>query len=1255
MHRTASVIHNSQFQPLLRHSHPKYAFDSLESRLLLSKTLYVDASSSAPTPDGLSWPTAYADLQQALTAAVSGDEIHVAQGTYKPTPSADRTISFNLKDGVQLFGGYAGLLSPSPDIRDWIDNPTILSGDIGNANNKSDNSFHVLLGVGASATASLDGFTITGGNANGTVGQQGSGGGLYAQDASPTLTNCTFIANATTGSGGGMYTNSSSTLTNCTFIGNSASAGGGIYDGGSTALPTVINCTFSNNSATTGGGMYSYFFASALLTGCTFSGNTASRIGGGMYNDSSSPTIANCNFSGNSAGAIYNSSSASSPTLTRCVFTGNSSFNGAAINTNGSTSLTLTNCIFIGNSATNQGGAVYNAGATISLINCTFNGNSAAVGGGGMYSASSLLTVTNCAFEGNTAPIGGGMYNFNSNPPKLNNCTFSGNTAFSGGGGIYNSGASPKLTNCIVWGNSSGMIGFSSSPLVTYSDIQGGSIGVGNVDIDPRFVKTPWTGPDGLFGTIDDDPGDLRLRATSPLRDAGSNAAVSTTTDLDGNARIQNNIVDIGAFEGVNAAPEPRVLYVDGSAIGANTGLSWSDAFADLQSALRSAGDGDTIRIADGTYKPTNDANRAISFALRNDVGIYAGYAGFSAQDPDARDPVSNPTIISGDIGAVGSNSDNSYHVLTATGIGTSTLLDGMSITLGNANGPDASQGMGGGMLTAGGSPTMTNCAFTANRAFSSNDGGAGIYNHYSSPILSNCTFSGNTASFGGGIFNFNSSPTLTNCVFLRNAADNGGAILNSSSSPTLINCIFSGNLASSWGGGMHNASSSPKLTNCLFSGNKSAIFGGAMYNFTSSPTLTNCTLSGNTAATGGGGIYNNSSSSPKLTNCIVWGNNSAIVNSGSSPVVTYSDVQAGYAGTGNTDVDPLFLRSPSPGPDAKWGTADDDYGDLHLRPNSPAIDAGLNSAVPTGTTTDLDNNPRISNGTIDMGAYEQQLLTPSPNDSLSLSSGSYLLTSTTTLSSLTLNNSANLFLSPGHNKTLILSNLTLSPTASLDLSDNDLILSYTMTSPEQTLQQYAQDALTSHNTHGLFASSGNDASSKSARTLAIFDNHDAHFTTFSNQPLSSDYNQVLAKYTYYGDSNADGRVDPTDYAIVDGNQGKGHNWVTGDLNSDGKVDPTDYAQIDGNQGAGFGNDAGPELDQLAAPAAEPALATQPAGTPVTQALSKAPHPQPAPSFASPFSISPIADGPANSDVLEESAADVLQVPDHRGISVSHL
>ena len=232
--------------------------------------IYADVNATG-ADNGLSWADAYTSLQSALSAAVSGDEIWVAKGRYRPTTNTDRTVSFVMKQSVAIYGGFAGT-EMSRNQRDWVANQTILSGDIGIQGDNSDNSYHVVVGVSDSV---LNGFTITGGNANGSAYSEKVGGGMYNNSSSPTVTNCTFSGNSADYYGGGMYNYNSN--------------------------PRVTNCTFSENSAIEGGGgMYNYYNSSPTVTNCTFSGNSADYYGGGMDNEwNSGLTVTNCTFIGN--------------------------------------------------------------------------------------------------------------------------------------------------------------------------------------------------------------------------------------------------------------------------------------------------------------------------------------------------------------------------------------------------------------------------------------------------------------------------------------------------------------------------------------------------------------------------------------------------------------------------------------------------------------------------------------------------------------------------------------------------------------------------------------------------------------------------------------------------------------------------------------------------------------------------------------------------------------------------------------------
>ncbi|MDM8528872.1 DUF1565 domain-containing protein [Anaerolineales bacterium HSG24] len=160
-------------------------------------TVYVDADSTAASPDGTSWGTAYKTLSDALSKTMSGDTIWVADGTYKPTTGTDRTASLTLVSGVAVYGGFNGTETALAQ-RDYTNNVTILSGNIGTTGTKTDNSYHVLVGADS---ATIDGFTVTGGYADADESdpRNRKGGGMInyidVTGVSPTLNNMIFDDN----------------------------------------------------------------------------------------------------------------------------------------------------------------------------------------------------------------------------------------------------------------------------------------------------------------------------------------------------------------------------------------------------------------------------------------------------------------------------------------------------------------------------------------------------------------------------------------------------------------------------------------------------------------------------------------------------------------------------------------------------------------------------------------------------------------------------------------------------------------------------------------------------------------------------------------------------------------------------------------------------------------------------------------------------------------------------------------------------
>ena len=754
--------------------------------------VYVTESGTS-TKDCFSWADA-CDLQSALAYDAPNYEIWVAEGTYTPTSGADREATFQLKSGVAIYGGFAGT-ETSFDQRDWETNPTILSGDIGTDDVDTDNSYHVVTGSAVDTTAILDGFTITGGNANG-ADQYTDGGGIYNALGSPTLINLTISSNSAL-YGGGMYNQeSSSTLTNVIVNQNTADLyGGGMYNYLSNL--TLINVTISNNTAVYGGGFYNQE-SSPTLTNVTFSSSPAD-YGGGMYNESSSPTLTNVTFRDNSAfvrgGGMYNSFS--SPTLTNVTFSGNSTEGWGGGMFNSSSDPTLTNVTFSGNLTDGWGSGMYNDSSDPTLTNSIFWGNADLQI---IDDANSTSTITYSVIQGG-CPSGASCDNIIENDPLLD--------PLADNGGFTLTHALRENSSAIDAGDPSSCPTTDQRGILRPIDGDGDDTAVcdiGAYEFGDRLYAIPGSSGNCLSWSNACDLSQALALAQPGFQIWAAAGTYKPTEDMDRNATFQlkNSLAIYGGFAGTETSLDQRDWETNTTILSGDIGTD--DVNTDNSYHVVVGSGVDDTAVLDG-FTITGGANQGDIPPTNQGGGMYI----------DCGKPALKNIIF--------------YNNTASYGGGLYSMC----------------------LLNKENAPTLTNVVFDQNTAVYE---GGGIYTYRNNLELTNITFSNNKASKGGGIINYQSNPSLTNITFIKNEAQYlGGAMANHHSNPILTNVTFSGNKANGTsyggGGGMYNYESSPRLTNITFTLNQAIVNGGAMYNTSdsiqgSNPVIVNAIIWGN-------------------------------------------------------------------------------------------------------------------------------------------------------------------------------------------------------------------------------------------------------------------------------------------------------------------------------------------------------------------------------------------------------------------------
>jgi hypothetical protein len=768
-------------------------------------------------------------------------------------------------------------------------------------------------------SAALIGFTVTNG-ATRDDGGNGSlinlnGGGIFCESTSAMVSNCVIIGNSARGWGGGV---SSGTLNNCLIVSNTAFQGGGAYGG------TLIGCEVTGNHAGSGGGING-----GTVNRCKITQNRAGTYGGGSLGG----ILNNCVLFGNVAST---NGGASGTTLNNCTLTGNS-----AQNSGGAGRSILNNCILCYNSADSEA----NYGNATLINRCTLN-----------YCCTSPLPTNGV---GNTIaePQLADFSHIGMNSP----CRAAGSPAYASGMDIDGEPwSSPPSIGCDEY-------------------ISGAITGALNVAISTVALNVAAGYPISFIGQIFGHAGtsswnfgDGLTITNQPYASHGW--AVAADYPIVFSAFNDSNPGGISATVTVHVLDHP-IHYVALTCTNPTPPfLAWSTAATNIQDAVDAWYPGAIILVSNGVYQT---GGRVVYGSLTNRVVINKAATVQSVNGPSS-------TIIQGYqmpgsiyTGMTGTSAIRCVYLTNGA------VLIGFTLTGGatTRSGDFYKEQSGGGVWCESTNAVLSNCVVVANTSFYS---GGGAY----SGTFNSCQFatnSGGTISFaiGGGAAN---GSVLNKCVLAFNNANAGGGATGS----ILNNCLVSNNVCVLSGGGisggMANASvivgnstgsngggaANATLNNCMILNNLATNNGNGNGGGVVGGLLNNCVLAGNQARAGGGAaggalnnctIVNNSAiqyggaAGGTFNNCIIYNNTAPNIASGNIYLVLNYCCTTPLTpnGTGNFTNAPLFVNLAG--------------GDFRLQSSSPCINAGNNSFIPD--STDLDGNPRIIGGTVDIGAFE--------------------------------------------------------------------------------------------------------------------------------------------------------------------------------------------------------------------------------------------------------------------------------------------
>ncbi|HKS36467.1 MAG TPA: right-handed parallel beta-helix repeat-containing protein [Verrucomicrobiae bacterium] len=791
-----------------------------------AKVVYVSAGQITNSPpNGLSWNTAFATVQEGVNAAITGDEVRVAAAIYPE--------NITLKNGIVLYGGFAGTETNLTQ-RNWSNNVTILDG-------RRTNSV-VLVQPGAGTGTRIDGFTIRNGFLSGSSDK---GGGILCSNASPVVANNIISS-------------------------NSAPSGGGIYCYRSAAV--ITNNWIAQNSGFSGGGIYC-LDSSATIAHNVISGNRGAAIpagfglGGGVY----------CGISSGISSDVI--------TLSHNVISENSAESGGGVECNTAVIANISHNTFAHNQAASYGGGIECYGSSPTVRNNRFIGNAVtrSVAGG----AISVFTlsgpgasprIVNNVFLGNTGRLdsgsqGGGIYCSRLTRSAIINNTFAGNLAKEGGGIFTESDETTIANNLIAFG-SSGLV----APLTgttnncIFGNESGDFIGTGthgNISVDPKFSENLRLG-------------DVHLLPSSPCRDAGHTPAADPAwTDVDGQTRIQGASVDIGADEsdGTVSPVGPVVVRVSPTGDDRNAGSSWAFAKRTVQGAIEDvSGTGGEVWVRAGTY--------AGRISLKSLVYLYGGFSG-TETNRSQRNWTVYRTVLDGNRqgSVITAMHTGPWTALDGFTIENGQAQNGGGIFCTNAS-PSISNnviranlstnGSGGGIYLNGSSSVMANNRFEGN--LTTGDGGGIFITARLLPAakIINNVFVGNAAtndsnSCRGGAIHCDAAAEIIHNTMLNNWARTGAALATDHGGGIFCNlsgALLANNIIAFGSSGIRVQDAVPFLQN-------NCVFGNLAFNYAgmSDPTGLNGNISADPFLVNSNDVHL-STSSP----CINAGDNSVVL-----------------------------------------------------------------------------------------------------------------------------------------------------------------------------------------------------------------------------------------------------------------------------------------------------------------------------------------------------------------------------------------